>query len=201
MREGAVSSGTSLCSRDGGRKYLNSAEHRRFLRACKRAPPRVRLFCWVLMWTGGRISEALALNALAFDLDEQVVTIETLKRRRKGILRQIPLPSKLMNELERVLFIRSRQRDSALAAEPLWAWSRSTAWRYVKKIMAEADVVASAAMPKGLRHGFGAAAFQSVPPHLVQRWLGHASLRTTAIYGDVVGDEERSFAARLWTRW
>jgi integrase len=34
-------------------------------------------------------------------------------------------------------------------------------------------------MPKGLRHGFGVNAFQSlVPPHLVQRWLGHASLRT-----------------------
>jgi integrase len=47
------------------------------------------------------------------------------------------------------------------------------------------------AMPKGLRHGFGTAAFQSVPPHLVQRWLGHASLRRTAIYGDVVGKEER----------
>jgi integrase/recombinase XerD len=36
-------------------------------------------------------------------------------------------------------------------------------------------------------------------PHLVQRWLGHASLRTTAIYADVVGPEERAFAARMWT--
>ncbi len=54
-------------------------------------------------------------------------------------------------------------------------------------------------MPKGLRHGFGVNAFQSnVPPHLVQRWLGHASLRTTSIYGDVVGAEERGFAARIW---
>jgi site-specific recombinase XerD len=42
------------------------------------------------------------------------------------------------------------------------------------------------AAPKGLRHSFGVNAFQSnVPPHLVQRWLGHASLRTTAIYADV----------------
>jgi hypothetical protein len=50
-----------------------------------------------------------------------------------------------------------------------------------------------------LRHGFGVKAFQSnVPPHLVQRWLGHASLKTTAIYGDVIGPEERAFAARMW---
>ena len=27
--------------------------------------------------------------------------------------------------------------------------------------------------------------------------FGHASLRTTAIYGDVVGPEERAFAARM----
>jgi integrase/recombinase XerD len=54
-------------------------------------------------------------------------------------------------------------------------------------------------MPKGLRHGFGVNAFEmNVPPHLVQRWLGHASLRTTAIYGDVVGAEERLFAERMW---
>ncbi len=40
----------------------------------------------------------------------------------------------------------------------------------------------------------------SVPPHLVQRWLGHASLRTTTIYGDVLGPEERALAARMWMR-
>jgi len=50
-----------------------------------------------------------------------------------------------------------------------------------------------------LRHGFGVDAFQaSVPPHLVQRWLGRASPRTTVIYGDVIGPEERTFAERMW---
>jgi site-specific recombinase XerD len=34
--------------------------------------------------------------------------------------------------------------------------------------------------------------------HLVQRWLGHASLKTTAIYCDVCGPDERVFAARMW---
>ncbi len=65
--------------------------------------------------------------------------------------------------------------------------------------MAAADVTGLPAMPKGLRHGFGVNAFQAnVPLHLVQCWLGHASLRTTAIYGDVIGPEERAFAARMW---
>jgi integrase/recombinase XerD len=57
------------------------------------------------------------------------------------------------------------------------------------------------AMPKGFRHGFGVNAFETaVPPHLVQRWLGHASLKTTSIYGDVMGPEERAFAARMWSK-
>jgi len=65
--------------------------------------------------------------------------------------------------------------------------------------MGAAAVNGPAAMPKGLRHAFGVTAFQSaVPPHLVQRWLGHASLGTTAIYGDVSGREEREFAAKIW---
>jgi integrase/recombinase XerD len=56
-----------------------------------------------------------------------------------------------------------------------------TAWRRVKEVMQMADVASGPAIPKGLRHAFGVTAFQSVPPHLVQWWLGHASLRTTAI--------------------
>jgi integrase/recombinase XerD len=67
--------------------------------------------------------------------------------------------------------------------------------------MTAAHVVGACAMPKGLRHSFGVNAFQAnVPPHLVQKWLGHASLRTTAIYGDVIGPEESAFAARMWSR-
>ena len=36
-----------------------------------------------------------------------------------------------------------------------------------------------------------------MPRNLVQRWLGHAQLSTTAIYADAVGEEERHIAARL----
>jgi site-specific recombinase XerD len=95
--------------------------------------------------------------------------------------------------------IRDRQCDPDLATDRLWRWSRTTAWLREKAVMAAARVAGTPAMPKGLRHGFGVNAFQScVPPHLVQRWLGHASLRTTSIYGDVIGPDERAFAARLW---
>lgn len=189
----------SLHARQGGRKYLNAAEQKRFLQAAETAPAPVRLFCGVLFWGGCRISEALALTADRFDLDGGVVAFETLKRRRRGVIRQVPLPAELIRQLDAAFGLRGQQRDPRRSFERLWPWSRTTAWRHVKRLMAAAAVSKPAAMPKGLRHAFGVSAFQSsVPPHLVQRWLGHASLDTTTIYGDVSGNEEREFAARIW---
>ena len=191
--------GMSLYGPTGGRKYLNAAERRRFVEAARQAPPNVRLFCLVLRWSGGRISEVLALTPAAIDIESGVTSIETLKRRQRGVIRQVPLPRDVLTELNRVFKLRSCQGNPDLAVTRLWRWSRTTAWRRVKEIMAAARIMGTPAMPKGLRHGFGVNAFEaSVPPHLVQRWLGHASLKTTAIYGDVMGPEERAFAARMW---
>lgn len=64
--------------------------------------------------------------------------------------------------------------------------------------MASAAISGTPAMPKGLRHGFGVHAVQArVPVTLVQRWLGHASLRTTSIYIDVTGADERAIAGLM----
>jgi integrase/recombinase XerD len=180
-------------------KYLNAAERRRFLKAATQTEPRTQLFCLVLGWSGARISEVLALTPAAIDIDSGVASIETLKRRKRGVVRQVPLPRSLIAQLNRAFDLRRCQRDPDLAVERLWTWSRTTAWRRVKMIIAQAGIAGAHAMPKGLRHGFGVNAFQSnVPPHLVQRWLGHASLDSTAIYGDVVVPDERSFAERMW---
>ncbi len=200
MREHLYESG-SLFGPSGSRKYLNAAERRRFIRAARRAPLDVQLFCLVLSLSGSRISEVLALTPAAIDLESCVVNVTTLKRRRRGIVRQVPLPRSVIAELNHVFHLRRRQRDPDSADGRIWSWSRTTAWRRVKEIMAAAKISGTPAMPKGLRHGFGVNAFQSnVPPHLVQRWLGHASLHTTAIYADVIGPDERTFAARMWAK-
>jgi integrase/recombinase XerD len=191
--------GMNLYEPTGGRKYLNAAERRRFTQAARRAPLDVQLFCIVLSLSGGRISEILALTPAAFDIDSGVANITTLKRRRRGLVRQVPLPRKVLGELNAAFHLRRRQLNPDTACRRIWRWSRTTAWRRVKEVMAQADISGSHCMPKGLRHGFGVNAFQSlVPPHLVQRWLGHASLRTTAIYAEVMGPEDRAFAIRMW---
>lgn len=51
----------------------------------------------------------------------------------------------------------------------------------------------------GLRHSFGTACIEAnIPAHMLQKWLGHARLETTAIYATAVGAEERKLAACLW---
>ncbi len=159
----------------------------------------IRLFCLTLFWSGARIYEVLALTPGSIDIESGLVSIHTLKRHNRGIVRQVPLPPEVLDELDHAFELTAAQRDHDLSGGKIWRFSRTTAWRYVKAIMMAAGVTGAPAMPKGLRHGFGVNAFQSnVPPHLVQRWLGHASLSTTAIYGDVVGREERAFASRMW---
>ena len=55
------------------------------------------------------------------------------------------------------------------------------------------------ACPKGLRHGFGVQAVsKGVSLNMVQKWLGHAQLTTTAIYANAVVEEEQTIAARMW---
>jgi site-specific recombinase XerD len=50
-----------------------------------------------------------------------------------------------------------------------------------------------------LRHGFGInATVNGIPLHMLQKWMGHAQLSTTAIYADAVGKEEQDIAARMW---
>lgn len=71
----------------------------------------------------------------------------------------------------------------------------------IKHVMILASISGPRACPRGLRHGFGVGGAQAgIPVTLLQRWLGHARLTTTAIYLDAAGPEERDIAARFWEK-
>ena len=114
----------------------------------------------MLGWSGGRISEIPALTPAAIDIESGAASIHALKRRKRGIVRQVPLPGDVLDDLDRTFRLRRRQRDPELAARRIWRWSRTTAWRRVKAVMVAAGITDSPAMPKGLRHAFGLSAFQ-----------------------------------------
>jgi integrase/recombinase XerD len=190
----------SLFTERGERKYLNRSERARALKATARLPTERALFCLTLAWTGARVSEVLALRPIDFQLDDCLITFRTLKRRCFHV-RQVPVPPDLMRALERHFDVRKRQADPDLSDARLWLFHRATAWRLVKCVMALADLHGAATCPKAFRHGFGTGSVQAgIPLTLLQRWLGHARLSTTAIYTEVSGNEEFELAKRYW-RW
>ena len=182
---------SALFSSSGERLYLSDAERKRFLAALRECDAATGLFCQLLIFTGARVSEALAITPQQLDADGKRVVFRTLKRRRL-VWRAVPIPERLLRDL------------LALAAgtsvdERLWPWARQTGWRKVKAVCRRARIEGRMAMPKGLRHGYGIrAATHNVPQPMLQRFLGHAKPETTAIYVNAVGSEERAFAKRAW---
>jgi integrase/recombinase XerD len=186
----------------GGRKHLTDDERTRFLRAAAHHSRVVRTLCGMLAYSGCWLSEALALTVNRVNLNDGTVVFESLKKRRRGVFRSVPLPRAFLDSLNMVHNIDALQKRSDRGAGVrLWPWSRTTTWRHVRDVMDDAGLAGPHAMPKGLRHGVGIAAVRSgIPLNLVQRWLGHAQISTTAaIYADAVdSSEEHAFAARIW---
>src|SRR6266850_5235676 len=81
-----------LFQHDGSRKYLTQDERQAFLTAAAQFPHDVRSFCHVLTYTGCRLAEALALTADRVDLRTSRLTFETLKKRKRGVYRTVPVP-------------------------------------------------------------------------------------------------------------
>ena len=182
----------------GNRLYLTAAERAAFLKAAEKSEREVRSFCEVLHFTGCRISEALALTVGRVDIEGQALVFETLKKRRSGVYRAVPVPPRIIDTLSLVHAVRERREKRA--KEKLWAYSRTTAWRDVKAVMAAAGIEGPQATPKGLRHGYGVAAISAtVPLNMLSKWMGHATIETTAIYANALGEEQRSIAERMWS--
>ena len=140
----------------------------------------------------------LALTVDRVDLGADVLVFESLKKRRIGVYRSVPVPSPAGRARHGARRPEQQTRRGRGRGVRLWPWSRMTGWRAVHEVMAAAALEGPHASPKGLRHGFGVAAVSAgIPLNLVQKWLGHAQLTTTAIYADAVGAEEKDIAKRI----
>ena len=193
-------SGMQLHTQNGARKYLTTSERNAFLHAAEQTDRHTRTLCMTLAYTGCRLSEALALTADRVDLAAGTLVIESLKKRRRGIFRTVPVPPTLLEALDLVHGIREAHTRRSPSHNPrLWPWSRMTGWRAIHTVMAAAGLNGPHATPKGLRHTFGITAVSAgIPLNLIQKWLGHAQLTTTAIYANASGTEEQNIASRMW---
>ncbi len=187
----------SLYSQAGQRKYLNRAERLRFLEETQKCSAKKKLFCQLLYYTGARIAEVHNLTTANIDIANGTVVMETLKKRQRGFYREFPLPDHLLRDLREYV---GNYRYSDESASPLWTFSLRTASRYVKAIMHKAGITGIRSCARGLRHGFAvhAAVNKVVPISKVKKYMGHASIETTAIYLDVIGEEEREIFRRIW---
>jgi integrase len=183
----------------GRRKYLTIKEREAFIAATEGLRPEAQTFCLTLAYTGARISEVLALTPERIDAEAGIVIIESLKKRRRGVFRAVPVPRRFLRHLELIHNLSAARSNPTLRTEPIWSWGRTTAWMRVKQTMQIVGVAPSQSMPKALRHAFGVGATQrNVPLNIVQKWMGHSRITTTAIYAEAVGDEERELAKRMW---
>ncbi len=196
-----------LYDTEGQRLYLTAQERKNFLAAAEHEAPEIQMFCQVLHFTGCRPSEALELSASRIRMNEKIIVIRTLKKRkydsngrqRKPQFRQIPVPSRLINELNLVFNLHSRLTNKKKIIEPFWTIHQTTAWRNVKKVMDRAGIIGPQATSKGLRHGYGVAmAAKKLPITLIRDLLGHADTKTTEIYMQIVGDEKRDLVMSVW---
>ncbi len=191
---------SELYTSDGKRKYLTQDEQERFLNTASHLDRgEVRTLCMTLAYTGCRISEALELTIERVDLSAKVVHFRTLKQRGKTVYRAVPVPDNYLDAMKLVHSISKRQKLKTGKIALLWDFKRSMASRHIKTVMGLSDIHGLHATAKGLRHGFGVRMAQKTRnPRLIQKLLGHKYLETTAIYMDLVGEEERAEVLEAW---
>ena len=194
---------------EGRRLYLSADERARFLNAAAHEGREDRVYCHVLHYTGCRPSEALELTPRRIQLVESDIVFRTLKKRahdragreKKPQYRAVPVPLRLIEDLDLVFDLRRLQRTGAVLDAPLWTQHRATIWRMVKRVMARAGIEGPQASPKGLRHGFGIAMLAGAKPlplNILRDLMGHADMKTTEIYLQAIGTEKRAMVMQAW---
>lgn len=186
----------------GNRLYLNATERAAFLSVARQqAKAEVRTFCETLHYTGCRLSEALEITPGRIEFESAQITLRSLKKRRSDVYRTVPVPPDFLDSLVGIHRVREAVKRKKARDVPLWGWTRGHAWKIVKDVMIEAGIDGGPQRTaKGLRHGYGVNAItKGVPLNMLCKWMGHADIKTTAIYANAVGAEEQDIAARMWT--
>ena len=166
-----------------------------------------RVFCHILHYTGCRISEALALHSHHVLLDDQVLILKTIKKRKLDQhgnpkppeYRRVDVPDRLIDDIELVFDLQRHVKRPNSEPIALFPMSRTTAWRMIKRVLKRAGVSGSQATPKGFRHGFGIAMAQAgMPLTELKTLMGHASTETTEIYLQFCGQDKRQLVLNAW---
>ncbi len=155
------------------------------------------------LWhTGARISECLALTAGSFKLDarQPYVSLQTLKRRgrpsrRASKPRLVPISDQaFIRQLTRYI-----KTHRIRPAQRLFTITRGAVNKRLDRLGTTLPVDATIRFtPHTFRHSFAVnAILHGTPLPVVQNWLGHADIKSTLVYTQVLSLETYHLMQRI----
>lgn len=145
----------------------------------------------MLLFTGARIDEALAIRPVDVHLDLNTIDLITLKR-KKPTMRTIPLHRELKDAVM-TYFIEFH--IDVKATDRLFPMNRQAVSLYMKRMQRELGFRIHA---HKFRHTFGVwAVLNRVPLSVLQDWLGHESIFNTSIYTQITGMDTSQYMNQM----
>ena len=145
-----------------------------------------RMAFWIMLRTGLRVSEALALRRvdLRLDQDPPIIVIQADSpgnKARKG--REVPVPADLVESLRDLASFHTKDRR-----QPMLSLSRQRVGQVMKEAAVQVGIDPVRAHPHAFRHTYGRnCVLRGVPIPVLQKWLGHASMVDTQRYVELAG--------------
>ena len=140
----------------------------------------------IMLKTGLRVSEALALRRVDLRLDQEppiiVVRADSPgNKARRG--REVPIPADLVESLRALASFHSKDHH-----RPMLVISRQRIGQVMKEAAVQAGIDPARAHPHAFRHTYGRnCVLRGVPIPVLQKWLGHASMVDTQRYVELAG--------------
>ena len=152
----------------------------------------------LMLKTGLRVSEALALRRvdLRLDQDPPIIVVRADSpgnKARKG--REVPVPADLVESLHDLASFHNKDRQRPMLDMSRWRLSQ-----VMKESAMNVGIDPARAHPHAFRHTYGRnCVLKGVPIPVLQKWLGHQSLKDTQRYVELAGGASRMGVATVTT--
>ena len=137
----------------------------------------------IMLKTGLRVSEALALRRVDLRLDQYppIIVVAADSPGSKG--REVPVPADLVESLRDLASSHSKNHY-----QPMLNLSRQRIGQVMKDAAREVGIDPARAHPHAFRHTYGRnCVLRGVSIPVLQKWLGHASMVDTQRYVELAG--------------
>ena len=140
----------------------------------------------IMLKTGLRVSEALALRRVDLRLDQHppIIVVAAGSPGNKGRRgREVPVPADLVESLRDLASSHSKDHY-----QPMLNLSRQRIGQVMKDAAREVGIDPARAHPHAFRHTYGRnCVLRGIPIPVLQKWLGHSSLTDTQRYVELAG--------------